>query len=102
MTSVRPAWKPPTARERLALLQDARSIAIVGASANPARAANFVATYLLGSTSYDVWFVNPRETSIFGRPASQIHDSRSLRLSGCARTSHIRTITGPESRRSPM
>jgi len=68
MTSVRPAWKPPTARERLALLQDARSIAIVGASANPARAANFVATYLVGSTSYDVWFVNPRETSIFGRP----------------------------------
>lgn len=68
MNSVRPAWRPPTARERLALLRDARTIAIVGASANPARAANFVATYLLGSTSYDVWFVNPRETSIFGRP----------------------------------
>ena len=67
VNSVRSAWKPPTARERLALLQDAQSVAIVGASANPARAANFVATYLLGSTSYDVWFVNPRETSIFGR-----------------------------------
>ena len=68
MSSVRPAWTPPTARERLALLREARSVAIVGASANPARAANFVATYLLGSTSYEVWFVNPRETSIFGRP----------------------------------
>jgi predicted CoA-binding protein len=61
-------WRSPTARERLALLQGARSIAIVGASSNPARAANFVATYLVGSTSYEVWFVNPRETSIFGRP----------------------------------
>ena len=68
MTSVRRAWTPPTARERLSLLQKVRSVAIVGASSNPARAANFVATYLLGSTAYDVWFVNPRETSIFGRP----------------------------------
>ena len=68
MNGVRAAWTPPTARERLALLREARSIAIVGASSNPARAANFVATYLVGSTTYDVWFVNPRETSIFGRP----------------------------------
>jgi predicted CoA-binding protein len=68
VSDVRAAWKPPTARERLALLRSARSVAIVGASANPARAANFVATYLVGSTSYEVLFVNPRETSIFGRP----------------------------------
>jgi predicted CoA-binding protein len=68
VNSARGPWTPPTARERLALLRAAQSIAIVGASSNPARAANFVATYLVGSTSYDVWFVNPRETSIFGRP----------------------------------
>lgn len=68
MNSARGAWTSPSARERLALLRQAKSIAIVGASANPARAANFVATYLLGSTQYDVWFVNPRETTIFGRP----------------------------------
>src|SRR5581483_11448428 len=34
-------------------------------------------------------------TSILGSAASQIQDRRSVRASGCARTSHIRTITGP-------
>ena len=41
---------------------------MVGASANPARASYFVATYLLASTDYDVYFVNPRATEILGRP----------------------------------
>jgi len=41
---------------------------MVGASANPARASFFVATYLLASSDYDVYFVNPRATEIFGRP----------------------------------
>ena len=49
-------------------MQEARTVAIVGASSNPARASNFVATYLLGSTNYTVWFVNPREREIHGRP----------------------------------
>jgi len=62
-------WRPPSARERLAILEQTRTIAIVGASSNPARASNFVATYLLSSsTDYTVWFVNPRETSILGHP----------------------------------
>ena len=39
-----------------------------GASDNPARASFFVATYLLSSTDYDVYFVNPRATEILGRP----------------------------------
>ena len=40
-----------------------------GASSNPARASHFVATYLLSSsTDYEVWFVNPREHEILGRP----------------------------------
>jgi len=60
-------WRPPTARERLSILNRSRTIAIVGASSNPARASHFVATYLLSSsTDYTVWFVNPRETSILG------------------------------------
>lgn len=61
-------WNGPNAGERLALLRRTRSIAIVGASANPSRASYFVATYLLSSSPYDVYFVNPRATEILGRP----------------------------------
>jgi predicted CoA-binding protein len=62
-------WRPPTARERLQILNSTRTIAIVGASSNPARASHFVATYLLSSsTDFEVWFVNPREKSILGHP----------------------------------
>ncbi len=52
-------WTGPIAPERLDLLRRARSIAIVGASDKPARASYFVATYLLSSTTYTVYFVNP-------------------------------------------
>jgi hypothetical protein len=55
-----------TAPDRLSLLRRIRSVAIVGASANPSRASNFVATYLLGATDWTVWFVSPRETEILG------------------------------------
>lgn len=61
-------WTGPTQQERFALLRRARTIAIVGASNNPARASFFVATYLLSSTAYDVYLVNPRETEILGQP----------------------------------
>ena len=61
-------WTPPSARERLALLQQAKSVAIVGASDNPARASFFVGTYLLSSSDYTVWFVNPRASEILGQP----------------------------------
>jgi hypothetical protein len=67
-TDVEP-WQPPTARQRLQILDQTRTIAIVGASSNPARASHFVATYLLSSsTDFTVWFVNPREKSILGLP----------------------------------
>lgn len=62
-------WQGPNATERLGILRRAQSIAIVGASDNPARASYFVATYLLSSSPYDVYFVNPRATSILGQPA---------------------------------
>lgn len=61
-------WVGPTAPERLALLREARSIAIVGASENQARASFFVSTYLLSSSPYDVYFINPRAKEILGHP----------------------------------
>lgn len=62
------SWIAPSARDRLAILQQSRTIAIVGASDNPARASYFVGTYLLASSNYTVWFVNPRATEILGQP----------------------------------
>lgn len=62
-------WAAPSARERLAILRNTRSIAIVGASDNPSRASYFVGTYLLASSDYQVWFVNPAATTVLGHPA---------------------------------
>lgn len=65
-----PGWTPPSPLERKRILDETESIAIVGASKNPARASNFVATYLTSSSAnYRVYFVNPRETEILGQPA---------------------------------
>ena len=65
-----PGWSPPTALQRKAILGRSQSIAIVGASSNPARASNFVGTYLISSsTDFRVYFINPRETEILGQPA---------------------------------
>ena len=62
-------WTPPSPLERKRILDSSQSIAIVGASKNPARASNFVATYLLSSsTDFTVYMVNPRETEILGQP----------------------------------
>ena len=61
-------WTGPSATQRLALLRRARTVAVVGASANPARASYFVSTYLLSSSPYQIYFVNPRATEILGRP----------------------------------
>ena len=61
-------WTPPTAKERLAVLRATRTVALLGASPNPSRASNFVATYLLAEADYEIWFVNPREKEILGRP----------------------------------
>ena len=55
-------------QDRLELLQRTRSIAIVGMSKNSSRSSHFVATYLGGSTDFEVYYVNPRETEIKGKP----------------------------------
>ena len=60
-------WEQPTAGQRLKILRRARTIAVVGASANKARASNFVLTYLLSSSAdYEVWPVTPNESEILG------------------------------------
>ena len=61
-------WVGPSAKERLGILQRAKSVAIVGASPNPARSSYFVATYLQQSSDYDLYFVNPNATEILGQP----------------------------------
>jgi predicted CoA-binding protein len=61
-------WTSPTAPERRQILLDTRGVAVVGASANPARPSFFVATYLLSSSPYTVYFVNPRLDSLLGQP----------------------------------
>nr|WP_246087569.1 CoA-binding protein [Microbacterium agarici] len=62
-------WIGPDAKQRLAILKEARSVAIVGASANPARASYFVGTYLQQSSDYTLYFVNPRADEILGEKA---------------------------------
>jgi len=61
-------WVGPSAPERLNILRNTKSIAIVGASDKPSRASYFVATYLLSSSPYKVYFVNPVAKEILGQP----------------------------------
>jgi predicted CoA-binding protein len=68
-------WENPSAVRRQQILRATRTVAMVGASPNPARASNFVATYLLASTDYDVYFVNPNATEILGRPVFKSLDA---------------------------
>jgi predicted CoA-binding protein len=50
------------------ILSDYRSIAVVGASANPERLSYQVASYLIGE-GYQVYPVNPNSGEILGRPS---------------------------------
>lgn len=68
MSTTERSWEGPSAPERLAILRKTQSIAIVGASDKPSRASYFVATYLLSSSRYRVYFVNPVAKEILGRP----------------------------------
>ncbi|WP_240977590.1 CoA-binding protein [Planctomonas sp. JC2975] len=62
-------WVGPDAKQRLKLLRNAKSVAIVGASSNPSRSSYFVGTYLQQSSDYRVYFVNPNADTILGQPA---------------------------------
>lgn len=58
MTEVR-TWQGPSAPERLNILRSTKTIAIVGMSDKISRSSYFVATYLLSSSPYTLYFVNP-------------------------------------------
>ncbi|WP_051298958.1 CoA-binding protein [Arthrobacter castelli] len=60
-------WVAPSAPDRLRILRNTGSIAIVGASNKPSRASYFVATYLQSSSPYRLYFVNPVVDEILGQ-----------------------------------
>lgn len=60
-------WVGPSAQDRLGILRRAKTVAIVGASPNPARSSYFVATYLKQSSDYELFFVNPNADEILGQ-----------------------------------
>ena len=57
-----------TALERLQIIQNHRSVAMVGVSANPIRSSNFVAAYLV-RTDFTTYPVNPGYDEILGLKA---------------------------------
>ena len=60
-------YTEPSALERLQYMQEAKNVAIVGASDNPSRASYFVATYLLSASAFKLFFVNPKLDEILGQ-----------------------------------
>ena len=60
-------WVGPDAKQRQAILRDAKSVAIVGMSPNAARSSYFVGTYLNQSSDYKLYFVNPNADEILGQ-----------------------------------
>lgn len=61
------SYLAPTAHQRKNILDRTKTIAIVGASAKPSRASNFVMTYLASSVcDYVLYPVNPAESYING------------------------------------
>jgi predicted CoA-binding protein len=60
-------WVGPSAKERLGILRKAKTVAIVGASPNPARSSYFVSTYLQQSSDYTLYFVNPNADEVLGQ-----------------------------------
>ena len=50
------------------LLHEAKTIAIVGVSNKPDRPSYGVAEYLLKNSDYEIYFVNPAITELFGKP----------------------------------
>lgn len=50
------------------ILRETRSVAIVGASPNPARASHEIWTYLKAAGDYELYLVNPTVSDIEGTP----------------------------------
>ena len=50
------------------ILRETRTVAIVGASANPVRASHEVWSYLKSASSYELYLVNPMISEVDGTP----------------------------------
>lgn len=61
------SWRPPTTDDVREVLSTARTVAVVGVSDKPHRPSYEVASYLIEHTDYEVWLVNPRLKTVFGR-----------------------------------
>lgn len=59
-------WQQPTNQEISKIINGSKNIAIVGASSNSSKASFFVLTYLVGSTNYNLYPINPNEEEILG------------------------------------
>ena len=59
-------WQQPTNQEISQIINGSKNIAIVGASSNTSKASFFVLTYLVGSTNYNLYPINPSEENILG------------------------------------
>jgi predicted CoA-binding protein len=63
-----------TPSERLDIMRSARSVALVGVSANPIRSSNFVAAYLI-RTPFRTYPVNPAYDNVLGETCyPSLHD----------------------------
>lgn len=70
LATARGTWRAPTAAQRRAILRRSRTVAVVGASSDPAKASNFVLSYLRsGSADFELWPVTPKGGEVLGLPA---------------------------------
>jgi len=60
-------WVPPSDEEVAELLRSSKTLAIVGASDNPERPVYGVSEWLLDHSHFQIFFVNPRLDTLFGR-----------------------------------
>ncbi len=65
MTTTATRVPDATAVERLQIIQNAKSVALVGVSNNPIRSSNFVASYLV-RTRFETFAVNPAYDEVLG------------------------------------
>jgi predicted CoA-binding protein len=61
-------WTNPDFGELQEILKNTRTVAVVGASSNPARPSHEVLTYLLRRSHFELYPVNPTITDIAGGP----------------------------------
>ena len=59
-------WTEPSNQELSTIINTSKNIAIVGASSNTSKASFLVLTYLVGSTNYKLYPINPNEEEILG------------------------------------